>query len=210
MYSCRIFAIFITFFYFSTLANAQNSENVCANYKFERNLQKGSTGQDVYILQKILNEDSRTQVSQTGIGSKGQETKIFGEKTKLALKKFQALFIEYTNTADGNFQDKTRDLVNGICNNDQKIVDFFSKDLATTSSSTNEEIDPNFSDFLDQLPRAQAIEPKYIIEKYFQKLLNTLYPPQPIYLNNASTTASSTSSSSQTTAPQVTVSSVPF
>jgi hypothetical protein len=174
---------------FTTTINAEDIQNVCTNYKFEENLQKGSRGQDVLVLQKILNSDKRTEIAKTGPGSKGFETKIFGEKTKLALKKFQALFIEYTLLADGVFQGKTKDLFNNLCakKNNTTIGNFFSSTTISTSSLEDE--DSSFSDFLDQLPRAQAIEPKYVIEKYFKKLLHTLYPPQPIDLNNASTTA---------------------
>lgn len=92
---------------------ARNLE--CPGFVFERNLQIGSNGNDVLVLQKILNLDRRTQIAVNGPGSPGKETRIFGEKTKIALQKFQALFIEYTAVADGKLNNSTRQLINNIC-----------------------------------------------------------------------------------------------
>lgn len=194
---------------------AQNQQNFCPGFEFIRNMQKGVNGQDVLVLQKILNLDSRTQIAQSGVGSKGQETKIFGEKTREALKRFQALFIEYTLTADGIFQGRTRELISNMCagvgiqtfktSSTSAITDFFS--TRTESTNTLENTDPNLDYFLDQLPRAFQLEQKNIIEKYYRKLMHTIYPPIPTINDMASQTASTTN---QSTVPQVTVSSVPF
>jgi hypothetical protein len=61
-------------------------------YTFTQTLSLGSDNQDVLELQKFLNTDSRTQVVQTGIGSIGNETTYFGQKTKDAVIKFQNLY----------------------------------------------------------------------------------------------------------------------
>lgn len=53
------------------------------------NLQLGSSGADVRVLQSVLNVDPVTIVSVSGDGSKGQETEYFGNKTKAALVRFQ-------------------------------------------------------------------------------------------------------------------------
>jgi hypothetical protein len=59
---------------------------------FNRNLTYGDTGQDVLLLQKILNSNSTTQITQTGEGAPGQETTYFGNLTRRAVKKFQELY----------------------------------------------------------------------------------------------------------------------
>lgn len=55
---------------------------------FTRTLKVGSVGADVLALQQFLNSNGFV-VSATGPGSIGHETTYFGEKTKLALMKFQ-------------------------------------------------------------------------------------------------------------------------
>ena len=96
--------------------SAQNiNKNTCPGFTFERNLQKGSNGEDVLVLQKILNLDKRTMLSTKGVGSPGNETRIFGDQTRLAVKKFQALFIEKLKVADGKFNDRTRIIMNAVC-----------------------------------------------------------------------------------------------
>jgi hypothetical protein len=56
---------------------------------FPRNLMLGSTGQDVKLLQQILNSSPDTQIASFGVGSPGQETTYFGQKTRIAVIKLQ-------------------------------------------------------------------------------------------------------------------------
>jgi len=60
-----------------------------AAFSFDRTLSLGMSGVDVQELQKILNSDPRTQISQTGTGSPGNETAYFGALTRAAVIRFQ-------------------------------------------------------------------------------------------------------------------------
>jgi peptidoglycan hydrolase-like protein with peptidoglycan-binding domain len=91
-------------------SKASAAEPAC--YKFARNLTLGSTGEDVKALQQLLNAQG-ILVSTSGAGSKGQETTLFGTKTKLALSKFQANW--KISPAVGYFGPVSRGAVKLIC-----------------------------------------------------------------------------------------------
>ena len=88
---------------------------------FTRYLQKGDKGNDVQLLQWILNSNSDTQVSSSGAGSSGNETTSYGENTKQAVIKYQkknnlgtqyGLFTIFSGALD----QKTRDALNNEAN----------------------------------------------------------------------------------------------
>lgn len=110
-----IFFFFVPKYTFAQATNLEESPYACPNFEFTKNLQKGDLDEDVFVLQQILNLDRRTMVAQTGVGSKGRETANFGNGTREALKRFQALFIEYIEIADGKFNTKTRTVMNNVC-----------------------------------------------------------------------------------------------
>lgn len=56
---------------------------------FIRDLKLGDKGEDVKMLQKILNSDGENRVALSGFGSPGQETLYFGPLTRVAVLKFQ-------------------------------------------------------------------------------------------------------------------------
>ncbi len=102
------------------LAGVYEGTALACPYSFERDLVKGTRGEDVRLLQILLNSDKRTLVAVSGIGSPSNETSIFGEATNDALKRFQALFIEYVGVANGRFGPRTRTVMNAICNGENK------------------------------------------------------------------------------------------
>lgn len=102
------------------LAGKYTGTRLSCPYAFERDLYVGTKGEDVRLLQTILNLDQRTTVAESGTASKGQETTIFGQATKDAVKKFQALFIEYIGIANGRFGPRTRTVMNAVCNGSYK------------------------------------------------------------------------------------------
>ncbi|OGG44176.1 hypothetical protein A2841_03085 [Candidatus Kaiserbacteria bacterium RIFCSPHIGHO2_01_FULL_48_10] len=78
---------------------------------FTRSLDVGNSGDDVLALQKFLNAYGFT-ISDSGVGSPGNETTYFGGKTRAALAKFQAA--NGISPAVGYFGPKTRAVVNGM------------------------------------------------------------------------------------------------
>jgi hypothetical protein len=78
-----------------------------------RDLQAGSSGSDVKMLQQILNMWPETMISASGAGSPGNETMTFGPATKAAVIKFQ---MKYGITpAAGYAGAKTRAQLMTLC-----------------------------------------------------------------------------------------------
>ncbi len=59
------------------------------DFEFTRNLKQGDRGEDVKMLQKVLNGNPNTVVASEGPGSPGNETEYYGPKTAAALGAFQ-------------------------------------------------------------------------------------------------------------------------
>ncbi len=78
---------------------------------FTRDLQYGSNGSDVSLLQQFLNRQGYT-LAQSGYGSPGNETIYFRGKTMRALQRFQQTYIDTVKTVTGKLEGATRDLIN--------------------------------------------------------------------------------------------------
>lgn len=77
--------------------------------KFTKDLQVGSKGAEVYILQKFLNTNGFV-ITKSGAGSIGKETEQFGTATKNALRAFQKA--HKISPATGNLGPITRKYIN--------------------------------------------------------------------------------------------------
>jgi len=96
-------------------------------FSFDNDLKLGDNSADVLNLQIVLNKDEETRVSDTGIGSTGQETTYFGTKTETAVKKFQSKYAEEILTpqelieSTGIVDELTRNKLNEITGANSKI-----------------------------------------------------------------------------------------
>ena len=88
----KLLAITLFFFTFPmfSLAATSFSPSDCA--ALSRNLRVGMSGEDVRVLQMLLNAEERTHLGNFGPGSLGMETTYFGEKTRDAVVRFQNLY----------------------------------------------------------------------------------------------------------------------
>jgi cellulose synthase/poly-beta-1,6-N-acetylglucosamine synthase-like glycosyltransferase len=84
--ACIFLGIFFISLFFAATAYSANSS--CTEV-ISANLRPGVTEPAVTDLQKFLNADPDTQVAQSGPGSPGNESMLFGPLTQNAVKKFQ-------------------------------------------------------------------------------------------------------------------------
>ncbi len=91
------------------VVNVEQTTGLVTNFVFNKNLELGSTGEDVKQLQKYLNNKGFV-VSVSGAGSMGNETTRFGFATKSALIKFQQA--NKISPAVGYFGPLTRKFIN--------------------------------------------------------------------------------------------------
>ncbi|MFA6554431.1 MAG: peptidoglycan-binding domain-containing protein [Candidatus Paceibacterota bacterium] len=92
-----------TFFIIVTSIFLLSSGNLAQAVQFpiSRTLKVGMSGEDVKVLQKILNQDSTTRISSVGIGSSGQESTYFGALTRNAVIRLQEKYKNEILTPNG-------------------------------------------------------------------------------------------------------------
>jgi hypothetical protein len=107
------------------------------DFKFSKTLKQGDTiTPDVSYLQYVLNQDTDTEVSASGVGSLNNLTNFFGAKTKSAVLKFQEKYRDEILTpsnltsATGVVGERTRTKLNQI------LSSLFSGTYISTSSKT--------------------------------------------------------------------------
>jgi peptidoglycan hydrolase-like protein with peptidoglycan-binding domain len=88
----------------ATVATTTPTTLATKKLSITRELYEGVTGEDVRALQKFLNTNGYI-IAETGIGSPGHETGLFGLKTKEAVRKFQ--IAKKITPAEGNVGPKT-------------------------------------------------------------------------------------------------------
>ena len=90
--------------------------SVSATGALARSLNLRAKGDDVIILQIILNTDPDTAVAKSGAGSAGAETNLFGNATLRAVKKFQVKYglAKSGDIGYGNVGPKTRAKLNAL------------------------------------------------------------------------------------------------
>ncbi|MFA6339108.1 MAG: hypothetical protein WCW87_03575 [Candidatus Paceibacterota bacterium] len=111
---------------------------------FARELKIGSQGNDVLVLQRILNSDTATRVASSGSGSPGNETTYFGQLTKQALVKFQdkyageIIILANLETASGYVDSYTMRKLNAIIVKNPKFIENLVTESNPTPTNTTE------------------------------------------------------------------------
>lgn len=90
----------------NNLKNTQNTNVSLTQYNFTRDLKKGMSGEDVLMLQKILNNYGFIIAPNNEPGSPGNETNLFGAATEKAVIQFQKKY--YISPAHGYVGPQTR------------------------------------------------------------------------------------------------------
>jgi peptidoglycan hydrolase-like protein with peptidoglycan-binding domain len=111
--------------------------------QFTRNLKLGMSGQDVLLLQKVLNANPKTRISASGPGSIGMEVTYFGGKTRTAVMRFQEEYKSAVLTpvgltkANGNVGALSRAKLTALCTSMTKTASVNVQTGTSTKSQSN-------------------------------------------------------------------------
>jgi len=121
-----------------TILNSALSDS---STRINRDLSKGSTGNDVKLLQKILNTNPSTIVASSGLGSSGNETTYFGSATEAAVIKFQNFYsFSPTGIVAGVTRAKVNALLSIVTNADVPEAERPSVDLKVNGQDDNVQV----------------------------------------------------------------------
>ena len=155
-------------------------------YQFTKDLKNGDFNDDVKILQKFLNQDSRTTVALSGSGSIGNETNYFGNMTKQAVVRFQEIYKDEILTPSGLSSGTgfvgpaTRKKLINLSENGVVKVDSSKKSNITNVNTQNSaissffnEINPAeinktnsyFGSFMNQMPKQTLFSISSVLDK---------------------------------------------
>lgn len=117
-----------------------------------RDLSVGATGSDVKALQQFLNSNGYL-IANSGAGSKGKETNMFGYATKNALIKFQKA---NNISASGFFGEKTRAILSSLANKDATTTNTVITPVTNTLASENEALKKENTSLKELITSLQA------------------------------------------------------
>ncbi|MBI2612393.1 Ig-like domain-containing protein [Candidatus Kaiserbacteria bacterium] len=100
----------------SAQGQAQSGQAAVTSGTLTRAVKVGSSGDDVKLLQVVLNTDADTRIALSGAGSPGNETTLFGRLTLVAIQRFQVKhgIVKPGGEGYGNVGPKTRAKLNEI------------------------------------------------------------------------------------------------
>ncbi|MDO8641961.1 MAG: peptidoglycan-binding protein, partial [Candidatus Woesearchaeota archaeon] len=133
------------------------ASSVIISGSISRRLSKGISHADVRILQQILNSDPDTQVSNSGAGSPGDETTLFGPATERAVKKFQEKhgIAGPGDDGYGSVGPKTRARINQLLNSSASVPSASPSSAPAQSSANNADVAKQLDDSLKLLNALQ-------------------------------------------------------
>lgn len=123
----NIFMKYIVYVFVATLLLPAHLVHAGSCAQLSSNLKWGAKGEQVRVLQQMLNKNKATQVAALDVGSPGMEGTFFGKATYVAVKKYQELHAEellipqQLKTGTGYVGNATRALLNKEFCSEQQI-----------------------------------------------------------------------------------------
>ncbi len=170
---CIFKLIFLSVFFLT--ASQIDAESV----QFTSDLKLNTRSNEVFLLQKALNSDTQTRVSEEGAGSPGQETDFFGEKTKNAVIRFQEKYasqiLEPLNlsTGTGVVGARTRSVLNSQFGGSSFNTDtVLNQNTSSDNTVSNWEENNNYPVITAVMP-GEVVDPRNIPVTIFGENFNS-------------------------------------